>query len=92
MTQLNLSYTATNQKDTSSYWSAVHARLGILRGTMHSTQALGVLYHCQHFQQRCRRENINQREMGLRIIESWQREHLSLLKRHPQGAHLSLAK
>ena len=80
MTQLKLSYTDANQKDTSSYWSHANARLGILRGTMHTTKALGVLYHCQHFQQCCRRENINQREMGLRIIESWQREHLSLAK------------
>ena len=68
----------TQREDQRLTYPQLEARLGILRGTMHSAKALGLLYSCEHFQRRCKGLDINQRELGLFMISKWTQNRLSL--------------
>ena len=68
----------TQREDQRLTYPQLEARLGILRGTMHSAKALGLLFSCENFQRRCRDLDINQRELGLYMISKWNQHRLSL--------------
>ena len=67
----------TQREDQRLTYPQLEARLGILRGTMHSAKALGLLFSCENFQRRCRDLDINQRELGLYMISKWNQHRLS---------------
>ena len=79
-TTYQLGLDLTQRKDQRPTYPQLEARLGILRGTMHTATALGLLYSCVKFQRKCKKLNINQRELGLYMISKWAKRRLSLAK------------